>query len=188
MSVFRVSAAGMLTLATAGVLADRLDEHLRLSGRGVAPSERRSWQRSLTVLAQDLADAGLHDVEVILEYALPLTSRRVDVILAGVHPRTGADTYVVVELKQWSYATSYEDSDTLLAVEHMAWPQLHPGLQVAGYCEYLNDFLGVLNRADAVHGVAYLAQRRRPRCRGRPRAGTDRAQPDLHRAAARPVH
>ncbi|HEX8347725.1 MAG TPA: DUF2075 domain-containing protein [Actinoplanes sp.] len=157
MSAYRVSAAGLLRLATEGSLADRVAEQVRMSGHGVGPAEQRSWQRSLPVLAQDLADAGLGHIEVLVEYQLPLTSRRVDAVLAGVDPRTGADTFVVVELKQWSSATTYEDSDTLVDVEHAAGPRLHPGVQVSNYCEYLTDFLGLLSEhRNQVRGVAYL--------------------------------
>jgi DUF2075 family protein len=157
MSAFRVSAAGLLRLATEGSLADRVAEQLWMSGHGVSPAERRSWSRSLSILAQDLDDAGLRDVEVLVEYRLPLTSRRVDAVLAGVHPKTGEDSFVVVELKQWSYATRYEDSDTLVDVEHAAGPRLHPGIQVGDYCQYLIDFLGLLaEHGSQVRGAAYL--------------------------------
>ena len=157
MSAFRVSAAGLLRLATEGTLADRIAEHVWSTRNGVSPAERKSWARSLPVLAQDLADAGLHDVEVLIEYQLPLTSRRVDAVLAGVHPITGEDSFVVIELKQWSYATRYEDSGTLVAVEHAAGPRLHPGIQVGDYCQYLIDFLGLLaEHGNTVLGAAYL--------------------------------
>lgn len=157
MSAFRVSAAGLLRLAAEGSLADRVAEQVWMSGHGVSPAERRAWSRSLSVLAQDLADAGLDDVEVLVEYQLPLTSRRIDAVLAGVHPRTGADSFVVIELKQWSYATRYEDSDTLVDVEHAAGPRLHPGIQVGDYCRYLIDFLGLLSDGrNTVQGAAYL--------------------------------
>ncbi|SDY93567.1 hypothetical protein SAMN05444365_104216 [Micromonospora pattaloongensis] len=157
MSAFRTSADGLLRLATVGTLADRVAEQVWMSGHGVSPAERRAWSRSLAVLGQDLADAGLDQVEVLVEYQLPLTSKRIDVVLAGVDPKTGDDSYVVVELKQWSYATSYEGSDTLVAVEHAAGPRLHPGVQVGDYCDYLTDFLGVLaDRRTPVRGAAYL--------------------------------
>ena len=157
MSAFRVSAAGLLRLATEGTLADRVAEQVWMSGHGVSPAERNAWSRSLPILAQDLADAGLHEVEVLIEYQLPLTSRRVDAVLAGVHPETGADSFVVVELKQWSYATRYEESDTLVDVEHTAGPRLHPGIQVGDYCQYLIDFLGLLaDHRNTVRGAAYL--------------------------------
>ncbi|ASW55211.1 DUF2075 domain-containing protein [Plantactinospora sp. KBS50] len=162
MSAFRRSAAELLDLSTAGVLADRVAEHVWSTRQGVSPAERRSWQRSLPVLARDLSDAGLGAVEVLVEYQLPLTSRRVDAVLAGVDPRSGEDSYLVVELKQWSAATAYEESDTLVAVEGVAGPRLHPGIQVADYCAYLVDFLGILERTDPsarpgpLLGAAYL--------------------------------
>jgi hypothetical protein len=157
MSAFRVSAAGLLRLATDGTLADRVAEQVWMSGHGVSPAERKSWSRSLAVLAQDLDDAGLDRVEVLVEYQLPLTSRRIDAVLAGVDPRTGDDSFVVVELKQWSYATAYEDSDALVDVEHAAGPRLHPGIQVGDYCGYLTDFLGILaEEHNPIRGVVYL--------------------------------
>ncbi|WP_245854124.1 DUF2075 domain-containing protein [Micromonospora wenchangensis] len=146
-----------MRLASEGGLVDVLAERLRSSGHGVAPAEKRAWSRSLPVLAQDLVDAGLPQVEVLVEYQLPLTSRRVDAVLAGSDPRTGDDAYLVVELKQWSHATAYEDSDTLVAVEHARGPRLHPGVQVADYCRYLGDFLGVVGQEPGrLSGVAYL--------------------------------
>lgn len=81
-------------------LKARLAEPLRQrTGRRPAPAEMRSWSGSLPILAQDLLDAGLDNVEVLVEHQLPLTSKRVDVILAGQQARTGAASYVLVELK-----------------------------------------------------------------------------------------
>ena len=115
MSAFRVSAAGLLRLATEGTLADRVAEQVWMSGNAVSPAERKSWSRSLSVLAQDLADAGLHDVEVLVEYQLPLTSRRIDAVLAGVHPGTGEDSFVVVELtNSFAGAVAFELFDLVL--------------------------------------------------------------------------
>ena len=90
-------------------LEARLAELLRhRTGRRPSPAEAHSWSGSLPILAQDILDAGLDNIEVLVEHQLPLTSKRVDVILAGRHPRTGAPSYVVVELKQWSQATLYD--------------------------------------------------------------------------------
>lgn len=157
MPALRVSANGLSRLATAGSLADQVAEQVRMSHGGVSPAEYRSWSRSLAVLAQDLCDAGLDQVEVLVEYQLPLTSKRVDAVLAGVNPKTGRDSYLIIELKQWSHARLYEGSPTLVTVEHAAGPRLHPATQVAHYCEYLTDFLGTLSGEEgAIHGAAYL--------------------------------
>jgi hypothetical protein len=95
---------------------------------------------------------------MLIEYQLPLSSRRADVVLAGVDRRTGADAYVVVELKQWSQAQLYEDNERLVVVEGMHRELEHPLLQVQGYCGYMSDFVASLrdNNNNAVRGVAYL--------------------------------
>jgi hypothetical protein len=136
-----------------------LAEHLRMAaGINASPAERRSWDRSLPVLAHDLVQAGLSQVEMLIEYQLPLTSQRADVVLAGQDRRTGGDAYVVVELKQWSHAELFEEDPELVLVEHMSGgPKLHPVLQVKGYCEYLSGYMSVLRDSQhALHGVAYL--------------------------------
>lgn len=43
-----------------------------------------------------------------MEYKLPMSSKRVDVVLAGQHPETDEPSHVVVELKQWSEAKTQE--------------------------------------------------------------------------------
>ncbi|MFT4011702.1 MAG: DUF2075 domain-containing protein, partial [Nocardioidaceae bacterium] len=131
-----------------------------LAYSGVAPSvaERRAWRASLPVLGRDLVHAGLGHVEVLLEHRLPLTSKRTDVVLAGVHPRTGSPSYLVVELKQWSHAHRWEDDDTLVEVPGAPYrPVLHPSLQVSGYVGYLRDFTTAIDAShSSIQGVAYL--------------------------------
>ncbi|PRY52232.1 hypothetical protein BCF74_13411 [Knoellia remsis] len=140
-------------------LEERLAEQMKHStGRFPSPGERRSWSRSLPVLAADLRDAGLSGVEMLVEFQLPLTSKRADVILAGVDRRTSRPAYVVVELKQWTEAERFEDSDELVLVGgYGTRPTTHPGAQVSGYVDYLTDFTASLaDDAGAVRGLAYL--------------------------------
>lgn len=139
-------------------LADRLSEQMSIqAGRRPSPGERRSWERSIPALRADLISAGLGDVEMLIEFQLPLTSQRADVLLAGEHPTSGRPSYVVVELKQWSAAERFEDSDTLVTVEHYGRRAVtHPALQVQGYCDYLTDFARVLTAPHELIGAAYL--------------------------------
>ncbi|WP_245642776.1 DUF2075 domain-containing protein [Piscicoccus intestinalis] len=155
--LLRTSVRGLSALESH--LADLLAEELSVrTGARASTAERRSWSRSLPRLRADLVDAGLVDVEMILEYQLPLTSKRADVVLAGRHPRSGKPSYVVVELKQWSDAESFDDSDTLVRVgAYGRRGVLHPGLQVSGYCTYLTDFAAALSdQPHELAGVAYL--------------------------------
>ncbi len=158
MTGFRVSAAGLVGSAMERQIAGIIADHLRATtGSSPSKSERKSWRRSLPVLARDLVEAGLGGIEMLIEYQLPLTSRRADVVLAGVDRRTGADAYVVVELKQWSQAELYEGNERLVVVEGMHREVEHPLLQVQGYCDYVADFVASLHSNDnAVRGVAYL--------------------------------
>ncbi|MFD4662621.1 DNA/RNA helicase domain-containing protein [Streptomyces halstedii] len=157
--LFRESAASLANRThLEGRLAELLSENfLHKHRHRPQPSEVRSWERSIPALTNALIEAGLGEVEMMLEYALPLTSKRADVILAGVHPRTGEPSYVVVELKQWSEAHPEEDDPLLCRIDAYPDPVLNPIEQVRGYCDYLISFNGALERIpDSVTGVAYL--------------------------------
>jgi hypothetical protein len=157
-TAFRVSAAGLVASPMERQFAGIIADHVRMTtGRSPSESERKSWRRSLPVLARDLMEAGLGNLEMLIEYQLPLTTMRADVVLAGVDRRTGADAYVVVELKQWSQAELYEDSERLVAVAGMPRLLEHPLLQVQGYCDRISDYAASLRGDEsAVRGVAYL--------------------------------
>jgi hypothetical protein len=157
----RYSARALAELATSDVslVEKHLEEFFVSQGLGVpGPSERRSWTRSLPVIARDLTDAGLGAVEVLLEYRLPYTSRRADVVLAGVHPQRGGDSFVVVELKQWSRARRHDELESLVHVDGSPQREhLHPSVQVAGYVDFIRDFTATLHDAhETIRGVAYL--------------------------------
>jgi hypothetical protein len=160
LALLRRSAASLAALADRTSVAEVMFEQTlrdQLMSRP-SPGERRSWERSLPVLAHDLVQAGLGNVEVLVEHRLPLSSRRVDAILAGCHPITRRPSYVVVELKQWSGADVYEDDPALVTIDGYGHqPLLHPVEQVRGYCEYMLDFLAALqDDPDSVAGAAYL--------------------------------
>jgi DUF2075 family protein len=126
--------------------------------RRASPAEVRSWESSLGVLANDLEQADLGDVEVLLEYQLPLSSKRIDAVLVGEHPRRGGPSYLVVELKQWTQASLFEgEPELVIQPTYGPGPVLHPVAQVRAYGEYLLDFVNVLHgTTDVVAGAAYL--------------------------------
>ncbi|MFW6598785.1 DNA/RNA helicase domain-containing protein [Propionibacteriaceae bacterium Y2011] len=132
------------------------EQYRHAFGRSAPPGEIRSWERSLTVLAADITEAGLDRVEVLIEYRLPLTSKRADVVLCGVHPSTGEPSYLVVELKQWSRAHVLDGTDDVCVLEGVG-ARLHPAEQVRRYCLHMADFVAALaDSRDAIAGVAYL--------------------------------
>jgi len=157
-TLIRTTADRICELAPESLVEQLLEQMLYRTGRRAAPAEQTSWKRSLPVLAADLVHAGLGGVEMLVEYHLPLTSQRADVVLAGIHPETGEASFVVVELKQWSAAYAFEGDPEIVEVPGMpGGPKLHPAIQVRGYCEYLLDFARVVaDRPDSVAGMAYL--------------------------------
>ena len=116
MALYRQSASAVAAAEPDSIVERLMEQLLYSSGYRPGVSEQRSWRASLPVLAADLVQAGLPDVELLMEYQLPLTSRRVDVVLAGAHPQTGDDSYVVVELKQWTAASAFEGDVNLVDV------------------------------------------------------------------------
>ncbi|MFJ5219347.1 DNA/RNA helicase domain-containing protein [Streptomyces sp. NPDC088354] len=156
--LLRASARTVAVMAHDGSLIHHLiEQFVHMHGYRPGTSETRSWERSIPALVAALNDAGLGDVEVMLEYALPLNSKRADAVLAGVHPVTGEPSYVVVELKQWSQAAPHDDDPELCQIDAYARPVLNPIEQVRRYCEYLVNFNGALaDHPERVSGVAYL--------------------------------
>ncbi|MBB5893796.1 DNA/RNA helicase domain-containing protein [Kutzneria kofuensis] len=142
-----------------GQLIEHLQEQARYAGARAGAAEVRSWQNSLPVLFRDLVDAGLGDVEVLLEHQLPHSKMRIDVVLCGIHPRTRETSFVFVELKQWSRAEAKLESVVIVPALGM---RIHPTEQVRGYCQYFIDHTPALaQRPRAVRGVAYLHNARR---------------------------
>ncbi len=175
------------TVVVEARLSDLLRHH---TGRRPSPAEAHSWSGSLPILAQDIIDAGLDNVEVLIEHQLPLTSKRVDVILAGRHPRTGAASYVVIELKQWSQATLYDQTGELVTVHGApGGPRLHPVAQVQRYCDYLVDFTATLHDEARPRRRRCLPAQRRRRSRTESRR-LPAVQPRtaVHRSGTREVH
>ncbi|MCO5994774.1 DUF2075 domain-containing protein [Actinoallomurus rhizosphaericola] len=127
------------------------------TGAGVGARERRAWRNSLPILANDLIDAGLGQVEVIVEYPIPHQPRkRADVVLAGVDLYTGGDTFVIVELKQWDDVELLDD-DTMVLPDPRYDPVLNPIDQVKGYRDQIAANCAAFEEhTDALQALVYL--------------------------------
>lgn len=158
MFLLRGSVAALMSQVAARELVPHLKEQFWFVFREYpSASEVRSWERSIPALLRQLADAGLHDVEVLIEYRLPLTSKRADVVLIGRHPR-GGPSCVVVENKQWSRVDLVDVEYRLVEVTGTGEQErLHPQEQVRRYVEYLEDFNCYLgDHPQAVAGCVFM--------------------------------
>ncbi len=112
-------------------------------GRNVSPSEKNSWNNSLNFVKNALDYANLNDNKIVVEYELPYSSRRIDVLLFGKDEKE-KDNVVLIELKQWSNE-NVEDCDVegniIVNYGRFKKEQAHPSLQVEGYHYDLKDFM-----------------------------------------------
>ncbi|MFB7630583.1 DNA/RNA helicase domain-containing protein [Streptomyces sp. NPDC056149] len=156
--LFRAPAHEVAAQAREGSLPLHLREQfVQMYGYEPSTSETRGWERSIPVLSSVLLDAGLEQVDIMIEYGLPRTSKRADVILAGVHPESGQPSYVVIELKQWNSAEPENGEPLLCRIGPSTQIMLNPIEQVRRYCEYLVSFNGALTEhPERITGAAYL--------------------------------
>lgn len=110
--------------------------------RKVAKAEIRSWRESLGYIARLLRDPEIApDIGVAVEFILPQSSKRIDVILAG-HADDGSRRLVVVELKQWS-SVGATDRDAIVLLRGGMRPdqaRIHPSYQAWSYTAFLEGF------------------------------------------------
>ncbi len=121
--------------------------------------EVRSWQNSLRALSQTVQYAELMDNGILLEYQLPLTSRRLDCLISG-RDANGFDNAVIIELKQWDKCEeSIADNEVVTWLNGAKRDIMHPSVQVGRYRMYLEDMSTVFYEGPVpikLNACAYL--------------------------------
>ncbi|NMB37468.1 MAG: DUF2075 domain-containing protein [Bacteroidales bacterium] len=125
-----------------GVISDKVEAafmyHL---GRTTAESEIRSWENSLRYMKDVVDTPDIPDsVSVAIEYQVPLTSKRVDFIIAGLNEEKEQNV-VIVELKQWDSAIA-TDKPAIIKTRfaHGIAETTHPSYQAWSYAFMLENF------------------------------------------------
>jgi len=129
-----------------------------------SPAEVNSWRNSLRAVSLLFMSAELNDHGVILEYQLPLSSKRLDCMVCG-RDANEEDNAVIIELKQWEKCREADgDNEVLTWVGGAEREVLHPSVQVGRYQMYLEDghtafYDGVspinLNACTYLHNYSY---------------------------------
>jgi len=136
--------AGTSTQFVQDTAQNQIAEKLRLTffehfQYNPSPAEITSWRNSLRAVSDVFREASLDDHGVILEYQLPLSSRRLDCMICGKDERK-EDAAVILELKQWEKCQeSMGENEVLTWVGGAERDILHPSVQVSGYKMYLKD-------------------------------------------------
>lgn len=105
-------------------------------------SEKISWRNSLEYMSNVISNSKIpNDCTVILEYNLPISSSRVDLIISG-YDEFNREKVLLFELKQWSKVDVVENSDILLEtyVGNGFRKVVHPAYQILTYKDLLCDY------------------------------------------------
>ncbi|MCO5099474.1 MAG: DUF2075 domain-containing protein [Burkholderiaceae bacterium] len=128
------------------------------TGHKVPPGQILAWKESLLAMAKVLNDDSIpDDCGIAVEYTIPQTSKRIDLLLSGSAEAEKANL-IVVELKQWETAAATEQDGVVTT--WMGGGQVstsHPSYQAWSYAEMLQGFNeAVYQRAVTLRPCAYL--------------------------------
>ncbi len=122
---------------------NQIAEKLRLAFFGYfryypSQSELNSWRNSLRAVSMVFQNAKLTDQGILLEYQLPMTSKRLDCMICG-RDADGIDNAVIIELKQWDRCQEAPGENEVISWVGGRRELLHPSVQVSRYKRYLKD-------------------------------------------------
>lgn len=142
--------------AIAARLAEAFQAHFRYRA---SDAEYQSWQNSLRALSTVIELGKLTDNGILLEYQLPLSSRRLDALITGRDESRTRPRAVIVELKQWNRCEPGSADDLVRTwVGGSQRDVLHPSVQANQYRRYLVDSHEAFQGQDRVtlDACAYL--------------------------------
>jgi hypothetical protein len=162
MLIYENTVGGLLDDIDADQLVDEIDAAFEDKGvGGVSPAERQAWRNSFQFVYRALMRSDVPEaVGVAIEFKVPLTSNRVDLMLSGRDVNGNANV-VVIELKQWSGETTERVEGNDGIVKTQLGPGVHktthPSYQAWSYASFLQDFnVEVQERPIHLHPIAYL--------------------------------
>lgn len=125
-------------------IADKILDAIKLKGLNAGnEKEYSSWKNSMQFMRDIVDDSEIDDeVRICIEYNIPLTSKRVDFIIAGAD-NTGQDNIIIVELKQWKKAEVVDDDMHYCVRTYVANSDrivCHPSYQAYSYSCFLKNY------------------------------------------------
>ena len=121
-------------------------------------AELSAFQNSLNYVGNILGDPIFDaDLGVAIEYKIPQTSKRIDVLLTG-RDKLGRPTLIVIELKQWTELEKTQmDAVVRTFVGGAMREVMHPSYQSWSYAQFFRDFNSLVAEEEIpIHPCAYL--------------------------------
>ena len=132
--------------------------YTRAYGHSTSESEIRSWKNSLAALSNILDHGDVpSDLGLGIEFQIPKTSKRIDVLLSGTSA-LDESSVLIVELKQWEFAYKTSmDGVVNTFVGGGNRDVQHPSYQSWSYAQLLRDFAVVVEDESMIlNSCAYL--------------------------------
>lgn len=125
-------------------IADKILDAIKMRGLNAGhEKEYNSWQNSMQFMRNIVDDSDIDDeVRICIEYNIPLTSKRVDFIIAGADDN-GNENIIIVELKQWQKAEIVADDMHYCVRTFVANSDrivCHPSYQAYSYSSFLKNY------------------------------------------------
>ena len=142
MLIYQNTKGGFVEDVRNGYIANKItlafEEH-NLSHNNDA--EYRAWANSLQYMRNVLDDSDISDeCQLAIEYQIPLTSKRVDFLIAGKDLYNN-DNIVIIELKQWETSGMTSRPDVVTAFTGNANRAVcHPSYQAYSYAKIIENF------------------------------------------------
>ncbi len=142
MIIYENTRRGFIDDIRGGCIAEKVQQQFENHGihhNNIA--EYRAWNNSLMYMRNVLDDDDIpEDVSLAIEYQIPLTSKRVDFLIAG-NDESGNPNVVVVELKQWEDSGVTSRPDVVTAFTGGANRAVcHPSYQAYSYAKIIENF------------------------------------------------
>lgn len=148
MIIYENTRSGFINDIRSGSIATKVENAFELHGiHHNNDAEFRSWANSLLFMRNVLDDDAIpEDISLAVEYQIPLTSKRVDFLLAG-KDENETDNVVVVELKQWEDSGMTSRPDVVTAFTGGSNRAVcHPSYQAYSYAKIIENFNEVVDR------------------------------------------
>ncbi len=142
MIIYENTRAGFINDIRMGSIASKVEDAFEQHGmHHNNEAEYRAWGNSLMYMRNVLDDDAIpEDVSLAIEYQIPLTSKRVDFLIAG-KDESGTENVVVVELKQWEDSGITSRPDVVTAFTGGANRAVcHPSYQAYSYAKIIENF------------------------------------------------
>ena len=142
MVIYENTRGGFINDIRTGSIASKVQDSFERHGiHHNNDAEFRAWGNSLMYMRNVLDDDEIpEDAALAIEYQIPLTSKRVDFLIAG-RDGNGDETVVVVELKQWEDSGLTTRPDVVTAFTGGANRAVcHPSYQAYSYAKIIENF------------------------------------------------